>query len=259
MTPEEEKEIFIHGNSRFLQNAVNTVEEFKYEVIHNFLRPIIDNGTMKAFDKVSAALGKEKAQDFWKKFPGLPPAQGQLKLLKNKAVNLLPDPGFEITKADSKGDAIDHRQFDAANYSVWTAVAADFELSSTEKRSGKYAAVIRNSEGSSCFVSRGKLLAKPNTWYRISVWSKSKSSKTGVCGSVTIRFNHIGGKFKLPPVTMSSEPVTAEANGKWHCFTRYFRTPDIKGGILTIPLLLGTDTQQNGEFIAYDDLELIEL
>ena len=226
MTPEEEKEIFIHGNSRFLMNAINTIEEFKYEVIHCFLRPIIDNGTMKAFDKVSAALGKEKAQLFWEKFPALPPAQGQLKLFRTKAVNLIPDPGFEITKSDSKADAVDHRQFAAANYSVWTAVAADFELSSTEKHSGKHAAVIRNSEGSSCLIVRGKINVKPNTWYRISVWSKSKRSKSGSFGSLTVRFNHTDGKLKLPPVSMAVEKFTAESNGKWHRFHRYFRTPD---------------------------------
>jgi len=227
-------------------------------VIHSFLRPLIDNGTMMAFDKVTAALGKDKAQLFWKKFPALPPAQGQLKLLKTKAVNLIPDPGFEITKADSKADAIDHRQFDAANYSVWTAVAADFELSTTEKHSGKYAAVIRNSEGSSCFVTRGKIRVKSNTWYRISVWSKCKTANAG-CGSISARFNHIGGKFKLPPVTMAVERFTADSNGKWFRYVRYFRTPDIRGGVLTLPLLLGVDSQSKGEFIAFDDLELIEL
>ena len=259
MTDFEEKEIFVHGESRFLKNAVNTIEKFKNAVIHSFLRPLIDNGTMKAFDKVTAALGKDKAPLFWKKFPALPPAQGQLKLLKTKAVNLIPDPGFEITKSDSKADAIDHRQFDAANYSVWTAVAADFELSTTEKHSGKYAAVIRNSEGTSCFTTRGKIRVKPDTWYRISVWNKSKTGKDGSCGTMTARFNHIGGKFKLPAVTMAGERFTADSNGKWHRFVHYFRTPDIKGGVMTIPVLLSVDSQNDGEFIAFDDLELIEL
>ena len=259
MTEEEEKEIFIHGDSRFLKNAINTVAEFRNEVIHCYLRPIIDNGSMKAFDKVTAALGKAEAERFWKKFPALPPAVGQLKQMKTKAVNLLIDPGFEITKSDSEAHAIDQRQFTAANYSVWTAVAAKFELSTTEKRSGKYAAVIRRSEGSSCFVNRGKIRVKPNTWYRVKCWSKIRSSKSDLCGSMTVRFNHIGGKFKLPPVSMASERLTVDPTGKWNCFTRYFRTPDIKGGVLTLPLLLGVDSQKEGEFIAFDDLELIEL
>ena len=259
MTDFEEKEIFIHGSTRFLQKAVNTTEKFKNAVIHSFLRPIIDNGTMKAFDKVTAQLGKENAELFWKKFPARPPAQAQIKLLKTKAENLLPDPGFEVTEAASKANAIDHRKFTAANYSVWTAVAADFEHSTAEKRSGKYAAVIRNSEGSSCFVTRGKIRVKPDTWYRISVWSKCKTGKTGSCGTMTARFNHIGGKFKLPPVTMAVERFTAAPQGQWNHFVRYFRTPDVQGGVLTLPLLLGVDSQSKGEFIAFDDLELIEL
>ena len=259
MTDFEEKEIFIHGSTRFLQKAVNTTEKFKNAVIHSFLRPIIDNGTMKAFDKVTAQLGKENAELFWKKFPALPPAQAQIKLLKTQAENLLPDPGFEVTEAASKANAIDHRKFTAANYSVWTAVAADFELSTTEKHSGKYAAVIRNSEGSSCFTTRGKIRVKPDTWYRISVWSKCKTGKDGSCGTMTARFNHIGGKFKLPPVTMAVERFTAAPQGQWNHFVRYFRTPDVQGGVLTLPILLGVDSQSKGEFIAFDDLELIEL
>lgn len=259
MTDFEEKEIFIHGSSRFLQKAVNTTEKFKNAVIHSFLRPIIDNGTMKAFDKVTAQLGKENAELFWKKFPALPPAQAQIKLLKTKAKNLLPDPGFEVTEAASKANAIDHRKFTAANYSVWTAVAADFEHSTAEKHSGKYAAVIRNSEGSSCFTTRGKIRVKPNTWYRISVWSKCKTGKEGSCGTMTARFNHVGGKFKLPPVTMAVERFTAAPQGQWNHFVRYFRTPDVQGGVLTLPILLGVDSQSKGEFIAFDDLELIEL
>ncbi len=259
MTDFEEKEIFIHGSTRFLQKAVNTTEKFKNAVIHSFLRPIIDNGTMKAFDKVTAQLGKENAELFWKKFPALPPAQAQIKLLKTKAENLLPDPGFEVTEAAGKANAIDHRKFAAANYSVWTAVAADFEHSTAEKRSGKYAAVIRNSEGSSCFTTRGKIRVKPNTWYRISVWSKCKTGKEGSCGTMTARFNHVGGKFKLPPVTMAVERFTAAPQGQWNHFVRYFRTPDVQGGVLTLPILLGVDSQSKGEFIAFDDLELIEL
>ena len=58
---------------------------------------------------------------------------------------------------------------------------------------------------------------------------------------------------------MASERFTVDPTGKWNCFTRYFRTPDIKGGVLTLPLLLGVDSQKEGEFIAFDDLELIEL
>ena len=259
MTPTEEQEIFIHGDTRFLKNAVNTIEKFKHAVIHNFLRPIIDNGTMKAFDKITAKMDKAQAENFWKQFPALPPAQAQLKLLNVKAKNMISNPGFESTATGTKADVADQHSFSAADFSVWTAVKADFEHSTTEKYSGKYGAVIRNSEGSSSFVYRGKIIAKPNRWYRLRARVKCQSARTGTLGSITARFRVAGGKIKLPPVTMAGEPVTTEAIGKWHCFTRYFRSPDIKEGILSIPLLLGTDSQSAGEFIAFDDLELIEL
>ncbi len=259
MTAEEEQEIFIHGESRFLKNAVNTVEKFKAAVIHNFLRPIIDHGAMTAFDRVTAQLGKDKAALFWARFPDLPPAQGQIKLLNTKAKNLLPNPGFEKTENDTGVDAADQHTFVAANFSVWTAVKADFELSSKEKFSGKYGAVIRNSEGSSCFITKGKIIAKPNRWYRFRCRVKCQASSSGIAGSITARFKLAGGKIKLPPTTMAVEPVTSESAGKWHCYTHYFRTPDIKSGILSIPLLLSTDSQAPGEFIAFDDLELIEI
>ena len=58
---------------------------------------------------------------------------------------------------------------------------------------------------------------------------------------------------------MAGERFTADSKGKWHRFVRYFRTPDIKGGVMTLPVLLGVDSQNDGEFIAFDDLELIEL
>lgn len=259
LTPEEEKEIFIQGNTRFLKTAVNTVEKFKHEVIHNYLRPIIDNGSMKAFDKITAALGKEKALVFWKKYAFLPPAQGQLQLLKTKAVNLLPNPGFELLDDKLAAAAEDQQKFAAANYSSWTAVSAEFKLSAAEKRSGKYGAMISKSEGSSCFVNRGKIFVKPDRWYRLSLWIKHNIDNPGDLGSFTARFSHQGGKYKLPPVTMSVEKFTPDCVGKWHRYTRYFRTPALKGGVLTLSFLMNIGTQTQGSFIVFDDAELIEL
>lgn len=259
LTPEEEKEIFIQGNTRFLKTAVNTVEKFKHAVLHNFLRPIIDDGSMKAFDKITAALGKEKAVDFWKKYPSLPPAQGQLKLLRTKAKNMLPNPGFELLDDKTAASAVDQQKFTAANYSSWTAVAAEFKLSATEKRSGKYGASISKTEGSACFVNRGKILVKPDRWYRFSLWVKNNNANSGDQGYFTIRFNHHGGKLKLPPVAMTSEKFTPACIGKWHRYIRYFRTPAIKGGILNVAILMGIGTQTGNNIITFDDLELIEL
>ena len=58
---------------------------------------------------------------------------------------------------------------------------------------------------------------------------------------------------------MVSEKFPANSGGKWRQYYRYFRTPDIKGGVMTLPLLMGVDSQDKGEFIVFDDLELIEL
>lgn len=259
MTEDEEKEIFIHGDTRFLKNAVNSVDKFKNAVIHTFMRPIIDNGSMKAFDKITAKLGNEQAGTFWKQYPALPPAQAQLRKLAKPGKNLLPNPGFELLKTANSTTVVDQRDFAAANYSVWTAVAADFEHSETEKRSGKYGAVIRKSEGSSCFVGKGKIFAKPNTWYCMSVWVKCNKSAAGSPGGFSVRFGYNGGKIKLSRVTMIVEKFSAESSGEWHRYYRYFRTPDVKGGVLTLNTLLSTDSQTGKDFIAFDDLELTEL
>ena len=77
-------------------------------------------------------------------------------------------------------------------------------------------------------------------------------------GNATVRFYH-NGKSVGAPVTAASIRFTRESSGKWHCCTRYFRAPDIKGGVLSGQWLCGIDSQDGNTPIYFDDLELCRI
>ena len=259
MTPEEEKEIFVHGPARWQQRGINTVEKFKRFHLEFLLQPLLDNGAMTAFDRISAKLGPESARKFWAKYPALPPAKGQLALLDLKAKNLLPNPGFESqepSKDEEKG-AADWGKFSASFIGIWSSVGADFSLAEKEKHSGKFSGRIARTGGSSCFLGRSKLIARPDTWYRFSVWAKCEGNCSG---SFSVRF-FINGKRGegYPPVTVTGGSFTPECIGKWVRYYRYFRTPACKDGVITMNWLIGPGAQKDGDALYIDDLELVQI
>ena len=77
-------------------------------------------------------------------------------------------------------------------------------------------------------------------------------------GSATVRFYH-NNRSVGAPVTTARILFTPACHGKWHCYTRYFRAPDIKGGVLSAQWLCGVDSQGDDTPIYFDDLELYRL
>jgi hypothetical protein len=61
------------------------------------------------------------------------------------------------------------------------------------------------------------------------------------------------------PVTAAAIRFTRESQGKWHCYTRYFRAPDVRGGVLSGQWLCGIDSQDEDTPIYFDDLELYRI
>lgn len=255
MMPEEEKEIFIRGSAR-----ANSLEGFKKFYMDYLLQPILDHGAMAACDRVSAKLGPAAAREFWAKYPALPPAKGQLALLDLKAENLLPNPGFELaaSKNNEEKGAADWEKFSAAHIASWASINAEFSLSKSEKHSGKFSGRIAKAEGSSCFVGRSKLIAKPGAWYRFSLWAKQTGSSVPF-GYFTVRFSLNGKREGYPPVTTAEQVFNPECVGNWTRYSRYFRAPDIKDRVVTMNWLVGIHSQKNGQMLYVDDLELIQI
>ncbi len=261
LTPEEEKEIFI-APRRKKANALTGLAQFKAFHIPGLLRPILDHGALSAFERIARELGSRKAVKFFEAYKHLPPAQCLLEMPEVKKVNMLPNPGFELDVSSKEPDrkgAVDWEKFPAPYISTWTAVNAVFKHENKVKHSGAYSGMIGKSEGSSCFVGRAKLILKPGAWYCFKVWVRYDNNKnTAPGGSATVRFYH-NGKSVGAPVTAAAIRFTRESQGKWHCYTRYFRAPDVKGGVLSGQWLCGIDSQDEDTPIYFDDLELYRI
>ena len=260
LTPEEEKEIFITGPARWQQNSVNSLDRFKRFHLAFLLQPILDHGSMVACDRLTAKLGPQTARKFWAKYPSLPPAQGQLALMDLKAENLLPNPGFELTQPgrNEETGAADWGKFPAAYIGCWASVGADFSLAENDKHSGKFSGRIARTGGSSCFIGRSKLIAKPGAWYRFSLWTK-QTGPANSSGSFSVRFFFTGKRKEFPPVTTAGQSFTPECLGKWTRYSRFFRAPDLKDGVVTLNWLVGAGPQPDGCSLLVDDLELIPI
>ena len=262
LTPEDENEIFIRPRRPGKGAPLSPLDRFKSYHIPGLLRPILDHGSMTAFNKISASLGKERSQKFWRKYPALPPARCQLEMSGVKKVNLLPNPGFELNvkSAPKNGPgAVDWEKFPAPYINTWTAVNAVFKHAREEKNSGSYSGMIGKSEGSSCFVGKAKIFLKPDAWYCFKIRAKHKQGAKALSrGGASVRFYH-NGKSVGAPVTTANISFGQECNDKWHCYTRYFRAPAIKGGVLTAQWLCGINSQTDDTPIFFDDLELFRI
>lgn len=262
LSPEDENEIFIVSKRAKKKKEQSPLLQFKNYHIPGLLRPILDHGSMAAFDRISSTLGKEKAENFWQKYKNLPPARCQLEITKIKKVNMLPNPGFELKVSSSSKDrksVIDWEKFPAPFINTWTAVNAVFKHTQDEKHSGEYSGMIGKSEGSSCFVGTAKLILSPDAWYCFKVRVKQKQgAEKAESGTASIRFFH-NNKRVGAPVSTAVIKFDQNCHGKWHCYTRYFRAPAIKGGVLTAQWLCGVNSQTNDTPVFFDDFELYRI
>ena len=262
LSPEDEKEIFIPPRRKRKNANPSQLGAFKEYHIPGLLQPILDHGSLVAFNNISRTLGKEKAAKFFEKYKTLPPARCQLEMPKVKKVNMLPNPGFElkvVSKEKDRKGAVDWEKFPAPFISSWTAVNAVFKHEKKIRHSGEYSGMIGTSEGSSCFVGRAKLILKAGAWYCFRIWVRHDGKVSPASrGSATVRFYH-NNRSVGAPVTTARILFTPACHGKWHCYTRYFRAPDIKGGVLSAQWLCGVDSQGDDTPIYFDDLELFRL
>ena len=260
LKPEDESEIFIPPRRKRGDSQSSPLAEFKRYHIDGLLQPLLDHGSMAAFERAAAELGPEKAAEFQRKHRDLPPARCQLERPSVKVRNLISNPGFEPVPAgdgEEKG-AADWDRFPAPGIGTWTAVSAQFVHSEKIRHSGGYSGMIGESEGSSCFIGRERIPLKPGSWYRFRIHVRREGKNLGGPGYYTLRFSH-NGKAVGAAVTWAGSDFTLEQSGKWYCLTRYFRAPEVKGGLLTARWLAGVNGQPAGSALFFDDLELCRI
>lgn len=208
------------------------------------------------------------AEKFWTKYAAsansrlAAVAASQLYQLKNPAVNLIANPGFEPVNAPELSDG-ELAKYDwnrlhpgLKGWSTWRFQnsVTKFYWDAKEKHSGKYSVGIGENQIAGC-IQTG-LQIEPGCRYRLSFRVKrTLPAETGP----RVRFMYDGKWYDAAGTVVFAYPE--ESIGQWAKVTTAFTAPPLPEGAkkLAMLLLLNAPIQPEGEMIWFDDVELVKI